>query len=235
MKPYLIVDSYIEPPGGAHNLVRLLDGAPHRTVRSTVEPLPGSSEPYRALLLTGSAASVVDDDPWTGPLLDLLADAASRRVPVLGICYGHQAIARALFGRAAVRRAPVAEIGFREIEVTDDRCLLAGVGRPLRTFLSHFDEVLPVDGLRVLARTADCSVQAYQVVGRPVWGIQFHPEMGSAEIERILRDKERDRPELGVDADRELAGAVDGRPVIGRIFANFLERALAPESTPCAT
>jgi GMP synthase-like glutamine amidotransferase len=53
---------------------------------------------------------------------------------------------------------------------------------------SHYDEVteLPVDRFAVIASTDDCAVQAFQVRGRPAWGVQFHPELDERSGRRML-------------------------------------------------
>ncbi|MGH3243682.1 MAG: type 1 glutamine amidotransferase [Spirillospora sp.] len=109
---------------------------------------------------------------WVEPELRMLAAAQEAGVPVLGVCFGGQALAAALGGR--VERAPRAELGWVGVE-TDDPALV-GAGP---WFQFHFDRwVLPPGAVEV-ARSAVCS-QAF-VLGRSM-GVQFHPEITPAQF-----------------------------------------------------
>ncbi|RFS83176.1 type 1 glutamine amidotransferase [Actinomadura spongiicola] len=116
------------------------------------------------------------DDPkvasWVKPELAMLAEAHDAGVPVLGICFGGQALAAALGG--GVERAPRAEMGWVEIE-TDDPELVA----PGPWFHFHYDRWILPPGAVEVARDEVCS-QAF-VLGRSM-GVQFHPEITPEEF-----------------------------------------------------
>lgn len=97
-------------------------------------------------------------------------------VPILGICYGMQVSCVHL--GADVRPAAAREYGRTRLEVTDDRDLLAHVTSPTTVWMSHGDMVqtLP-EGFVALARTPSCPVAAVRHRDRPVYGVQFHPEV----------------------------------------------------------
>ncbi|MDP6761264.1 MAG: type 1 glutamine amidotransferase [Planctomycetota bacterium] len=224
--PYLIVDCYLDELGAAQNLVPLLDGRPSTIVRAAFDPAPVSAEGFAGILLTGSAASILDPLPWIEPVLALLRDAADREVPVFGICFGHQAIARALLGPEAVRAAVLSEIGWAEIELSGEDPLLEGLERRFVCFLSHFDEVSPpLDGWEVLARSERCPVQAFRVPGKPIWAVQFHPEMPPEESERLVRRNLARHAYRGEDPEPVLAQAVDRRDLGERLVARFVDLA----------
>ncbi|MED6334829.1 MAG: type 1 glutamine amidotransferase [Planctomycetota bacterium] len=225
-RPYLIVDSYLDELGAAQNLVPLLGDRPSIVVRAAFESVPRKAAEYAGILLTGSAASILDPLPWIEPVLALLRDAAERDVPVFGICFGHQAIARALYGPAAVRSAPLSEIGWTEIELLGDDPLLEGIERRFVCFVSHFDEVTPgVEGLELLARSERCPMQGFRVTGKPIWAVQFHPEMPPEESERLLRRNLARHAYRGEDPEPILADATDRRNLGRRLVARFLELA----------
>ena len=123
----------------------------------------------------------------------------------------------------AVGLAKLGEIGWTKIEVTSDTKLFEGLPREFYSFSSHYDEVKRVpEGFRSLARSSACGIQAMQLEGKPVFGIQFHPERDAASAERRYEKAKRDKtkPELVLNVGRRKT-LFD--PKVGeRIFGNFL-------------
>lgn len=215
MTRLLVVDCYLDRVGGARNVAPHL--GPCDVVRAAHEPLPGGWA-WGGVVLTGSAASVLDGPAWLGPVEGLVAEALARRAPVLGICFGHQVLARVLWGARAVRRAPRPELGWETVERTAPDELLDALPRSFPCFVSHGDEVDPAavgDGATVLARTPACAVQAFRAAGAPAWGVQFHAEMGLEESEELVRSR------AGARAGELLARRVDGGPLAAALLARF--------------
>jgi GMP synthase (glutamine-hydrolysing) len=124
------------------------------------------------LVLSGSGARVGMEEGLgqVGAYLDRL------QVPVLGVCAGHQFMARHFGGQAAPGAAP--EFGQVEVEVLDEDDILRGVPPKTIVWASHHDEVsvLP-PGFKVLARSESCPVQVMRHRSRPLFGMSFHPEV----------------------------------------------------------
>jgi GMP synthase (glutamine-hydrolysing) len=143
-------------------------------------------------------------------------------VPILGVCFGHQMVAHALFGEGAVQVSKTPEIGWTDICVTGDDPLLAGLETGFNTFESHFDEVVAQPGMTVLAHSARCAVQVYRVDGARIWGVQFHSEMTEAEAVALTTRRIEGRPELGFDVGESIAESKDSTSIGKRIMRNFL-------------
>ena len=125
----------------------------------------------RGLILSGGPASVyADGAPRLDPALLELG------IPVLGICYGMQLVARELGGD--VQGAEIGEFGRSELIVRDTGRLLRGVPREQSCWMSHRDTVFaPPPGFTALASSSASPVAALESVERDVYGIQFHPEV----------------------------------------------------------
>jgi GMP synthase (glutamine-hydrolysing) len=158
-------------------------------VRAVREDPPPRIDGFSHVLITGSEASILHDEPWMRVQADLVREASERGVPLLGSCHAHQMIARALGGPDCVRKAPEPEFGWIEIEILGDDPLFRGAVNPAWAFCSHFDEVvdLPPD-FPVLARSSRCGIQAFRAGDVPVYGVQSHPEITPEEGERTLAD-----------------------------------------------
>jgi len=132
---------------------------------------------YHALIFMGGPMSVNDDLPYIREELAIIAGAAARRQPVLGICLGSQLIARAMGAR--VFRNAVKEVGWYPIHFTGAAALdplLAGVESPQEVFHWHGETFDLPGGATHLAWSADCRYQAFQIGGF-LYGFQFHLEV----------------------------------------------------------
>jgi GMP synthase (glutamine-hydrolysing) len=162
------------------------------------------------------SASAADDDAvaWQSVEQATLRAAAEADVPILGICFGGQSLARALGG--SVRRAARPEIGWVSIGSVDPT-LDDG---PWMEW--HSDEILPPEGAEVLAQN-ESGVQAFRL--GPHTGLQFHPEVDEPIVEAwITLTSEADRPRvpptLTQDTTKLLAGCVRERAF--RLFDQLL-------------
>jgi len=125
----------------------------------------------RGLILSGGPASVYSDGaPRLRPeLLEL-------GIPVLGICYGMQAMVLGLGGR--VEQARVGEFGRSRLTVSQPGMLLAGLPAEQSCWMSHRDTVYEAPpGFTALASSSESPVAAMEAADRGQYGIQFHPEV----------------------------------------------------------
>ncbi|HYT30812.1 MAG TPA: glutamine-hydrolyzing GMP synthase, partial [Actinomycetota bacterium] len=122
------------------------------------------------LILSGGPASVYEPG---APAVDVgLFDVG---VPVLGICYGQQAMALALGGR--VEPTGVREYGRTGLSVLAPGVLLADLPAEGTVWMSHSDTVVEAPaGFAVIARTDAAPVAAMEDPSRDLYAVQFHPE-----------------------------------------------------------
>ena len=141
----------------------------------------------RALILSGGPASVYADG---APKLD--PELLELGIPVLGICYGMQAMVQQLGGR--VEGAEVGEFGRSQLTVQEPGRLLADLPAEQSCWMSHRDTVFEAPpGAAALASSTESPVAAFEDTARNLYGIQFHPEVvhtpyGTQILTRFLQD-----------------------------------------------
>jgi len=140
----------------------------------------------QGIILSGGPNSVYELDAPQLPAWVLEAN-----VPVLGICYGMQALTRSLGGKVA--RSSKREFGPALLKIIQPGGLLRK-GDPAQVWMSHGDriEVLP-PGFEIMASTTNSPVAAMGDQGRKLFGLQFHPEVahtpaGKAILKRFVRE-----------------------------------------------
>jgi GMP synthase (glutamine-hydrolysing) len=125
----------------------------------------------RGIVLSGGPSSVTDENapPMQPGVLQL-------DIPVLGLCYGHQLMAKILGG--TVTRGEHREYGLAAMRIVADDPLFAGLEETQQIWMSHGDSVEdPPEGFAVLGSTPDCRVTAMGHAGKKLYGLQFHPEV----------------------------------------------------------
>jgi GMP synthase-like glutamine amidotransferase len=139
--------------------------------------LPSSPQAHPAFLITGSAAGVYEPLPWIAPLLAFLREAKGR-AKLVGICFGHQAMAEALGGRVEKSERGWA-VGLQDYEIVAQPAWMgADPPRRIAVPVSHQDRVtIAPPGAEVVAHSA------FSPFGMLAWGadalsMQFHPEFG---------------------------------------------------------
>jgi len=137
-------------------------------------------EPYSHIIISGSEASVLGNDSWILDEEEFVRNAVKQGKAILGNCFGHQIIAKALFGPDKVQKRKIPEVGWHDVNVIQDDILLGESGRNLNGFIMHFDEVcnLPEEYVDVIASSSECETLAFKLKDKPVWGIQPHFEIG---------------------------------------------------------
>jgi GMP synthase-like glutamine amidotransferase len=170
---------------------------------------PADPAAFDGLLIGGSPASVHDADPWIARLLDLIRLARARAVPMLGACFGHQAIALALGGTVGPNAGPFV-LGV--VDATLD-------GRPVRIAAAHGEQVIRLPEGAVIRGTGPGCPAAFYSVGSRILCTQYHPEMTPAFIAGLVAH-------LGGDADARASLADPPDPALhGEWVARFFETA----------
>lgn len=160
------------------------------------------------VVLTGSNSMVTDLEPWSERIKPWVKEAVRKRLPILGVCYGHQLLAHALGGNVGIRSQGV-EIGTVSITRTsssEDDSLFALMPNQFYANSVHWQSVLrlPIGAVRLGCSDSDAN-HAFRI-GDCAWGVQFHPEFTEAAMrfyvdayEDVIREASIDLESLRKD------------------------------------
>ena len=125
----------------------------------------------KGMILSGGPSSIYEED---APKCD--AEIFNLNIPVLGLCYGHQLIA-SLFG-GKVEPAEKREYGIGYAVIDRPSSLLKGLERRQKVWMSHGDAVYELpEQFEILAHTENCPIAAFKHREKPIYGVQWHPEV----------------------------------------------------------
>ncbi len=174
-----ILQEWITQPRSKHSF---------RTYRAYAGKLPPKVDACDCYFVSGSAASLVDREPWMVELSHFLLVAAKAQVPVVGLCFGHQVLAQALGGRAT--RAPKGwEIGLKSWKIVREEGWMRECGKKLTLLCIHEDQVnkLPPRSVRV-ASNDRCPNGLFRLANHAI-GMQGHPEFTPEIFEEIVESR----------------------------------------------
>ncbi|KAJ1831410.1 para-aminobenzoate synthase, (PABA) [Coemansia sp. RSA 2711] len=227
----LVVDNY---DSYTYNLVQLLAQADASTHIMVIRNDQYAWSEVRTRILPHIDNIVISPGPGTptrsedfGVCTELLEYAAREKIPVLGVCLGHQGIASVFGGRVAQSTVPV-HGQCSEVEVLDDACLFRGVPSGFRAVRYHSLVVEDPGPLQVLARArgtvqsaggaaVPCSaIMAVRHRELPLWGVQFHPESVCSEYGQQMV---ANFSEMTAKVRRRLGRPIDGAEAVPRAVA----------------
>ncbi|WP_293677126.1 type 1 glutamine amidotransferase [uncultured Phenylobacterium sp.] len=192
-----------------------------RTYAADEGELPERPEECEAYIITGASAGVYDDDPWIGQLLDFLR-AAKGRTKLVGVCFGHQAMAQA-FGGQVIKSPKGWGIGEHDYRVLSAEPWMDGAAA-IRLPASHQDQVAALPpGAEVIAASEFTPFAALAWRDQPAISMQPHPEFQPAFAADLIT-AQRGRAYAEEEADRALASLAgpDDRARVGGWIRAFL-------------
>ncbi|WP_136689731.1 type 1 glutamine amidotransferase [Halorhabdus amylolytica] len=172
-----------------------------------------------SVVVSGSQTAVYEERAWIDRTAEWVADAVTAGVPVLGICWGHQLLARALGG--AVEPMGEYELGYATIDRVAADPLLEGIDESFLAFESHSDAVVDLPEDATLLAENECSIQAFRVEN--ALGVQFHPEYDLETARWVVQNKEGEIPAARLDRilDAIMPATHAETAAAKRVFENF--------------
>lgn len=179
-----------------------------------------SPEAHPAFLITGSPAGVYEPLPWIAPLLAFLREAKGR-TKLVGICFGHQAMAEALGGRVEKSERGWG-IGLQDYELWEQASWMGETlpGR-IAVPVSHQDQVVvPPPGARVLAGNAFTPFGMLEWQDASAISMQFHPEFEPDYAKALIEHRRARVP--GADAAIASLERPNDRALVAEWIRGFL-------------
>ena len=155
------------------------------------------------IIVTGSPLSVTERAPWMLDLGHALLDAGAQGIPVLGVCFGHQLLARCA-GGDVIKNPRGREIGTVKVSLTRkgrrDPLFAWCEGEVLESQTTHVDAVDPLPPRAVvLAGNENTPAQAFRL-SETLAGVQFHPELSAAAMRALIDSRRAKLAADGMDA-----------------------------------
>jgi len=171
----------------------------------------------KGIIFSGGPSSVYNSD---APLPS--KEVFEMKLPILGICYGHQLIVNNFGGK--VKRANK-EYGSSLLTIDNDSDLLSGVGQSIRAWMSHGDEAEQVpSSFKIIGHTESARAAAIADQANSIYGIQFHPEVVHTEqgteilknfVLKICKVKQEWKMETFVEKTINEISKIDGNVLCG--------------------
>lgn len=154
--------------------------------------MPGSVTDCDGWLITGSKHGAYEDRPWIPPLEQFIRDSYAAKVPMIGVCFGHQIIAQAMGGKVE-KFGGGWSVG---------RVIYPIEGTEYAINAWHQDQVVEKPPMAEVIGATDFCANAALVYGDLIWSIQPHPEYEHDFIEGLITHRGR-----GVVPDAQLTAA----------------------------
>lgn len=179
-------------------------------------------EQCAGVVITGSHAMVTDSLPWSVAIENWIPSLLNANIPLLGICYGHQLLARAAGGEVGYhpQGKEIGTVAVELLPVALQDPLFQTLPDQFRAHATHAQTVLGLPpGATRLAGNSFEPNHAF-TLGGCAWGVQFHPEYSADIMRGYIQAQASSLEKAGKDVAALLAGVAE-TPVAAAVLRNF--------------
>ena len=185
-------------PDDAHRFRDMFDAQDdrfnYRVYMTIGGEVPQDLDEQDAYMITGSPLSVLDEHVFSEDLMEFIRRCDAAQKPLMGACFGHQAIALALGGKVE-RSLQGYNVGIEETVFHAKRGYMTPEVHRLPMYMFHEDAVTALpDGCELLGSSPKCTIASFAKGGH-ILTTQAHPEFSPAFMETVLRFTESHIPE----------------------------------------
>ena len=213
----------------AVKLIRLLENAgasyDFSVFDVTRDQFPADPTSFDAIIITGSPAFVDDPDDWIRKMMDDIHTVIAAKIPLVGLCFGHQAILAALGGEVAQQDYWI--FGGTEFAINQTRRWMNPPKEQMKLYAANIAQATTLpNGFDLLGSSDLCPI-AVTAYADQIFTTQFHPEMDDAFIHDLIEEYAADIGD-GLSASRaSIKEPADG-PVFAQWIRGFVEMARNP-------
>ena len=182
--------------------------------------LPQAADECDGYLLTGSRCGIYESHAWISPLLECIRVLHAAHRPLLGICFGHQAVAQALGGHVEKSERGWGA-GRQTWQLCGDRPWLRPPLDELRLLASHQDQVVKLPPQADLLARSDFCPYAMYAIESHVFCMQGHPEFMPVYMRQILTKRQDQIPPAVWQQAMETAEMPNDRDICAQWIAGF--------------
>lgn len=176
------------------------------------------------VIVTGSHAMVTEELPWSLKTEAFIRELVDAKVPLLGICYGHQLIAKSLGGVVAYHPKGM-ELGTVTIKMHENAKNDALFGSFAQTFdahVVHAQSVITLPKNALVLASNDFEAHHIFKIEPSTWGVQFHPEFDEAIMKSYIREIFKEKTDSSEEEEHFLQ-SVKNTPLANQIIEKFVD------------
>ena len=187
--------------------------------------IPKDLDEQDAYMITGSPLSVLDEHVFSDALMDFIRRCDAAQKPLMGACFGHQAIALALGGK--VEKSPHGyNVGIEQTNFTSVRSWMNPEHDSLSMYVFHEDQVMELpEGCEVLGSSEKCKIASF-AKGNHIFTTQAHPEFTHEFMSCVLGFTESQMNSDDVAAARESMKLETNGQVFGQWTTSFFKESI---------
>lgn len=194
--------------------IKTIDIAKHQTLPNLTSA--------KGFIITGSHSMVSEELEWSLKLEKYIKNIYQKNIPLLGICYGHQLIAKALGGKSNFNKKgkEIGSVKIKKLFQSKNDPILKNIPMKFYAHETHYQSAikLPRSAI-VLAKNTHEKHQAVRY-SKTIWGVQFHPEFDEDIMKEYIVKQKESLDRLGFDMDKLLDGVRDCY-ISSRVLNNF--------------